>query len=285
MVSAPAADGVKIFSFDKFNGDDFGLWRFRMEVLFKHYGLLGLMRGTEAEPEEPVAKAEWQRRSMSGYLLLTQCLGASQIQHVQSLIDDADCGPKAWDALIKVHAPTSSSAASLLKKQYNALRIVEGEPIGPVLERFKELYTRMASAGIKLPEEVRCIDILAVLPDSWSPLSIYLNSQREKWSFEWIKEQLLEEEFRRTKLKGQENESVGGLAVGQSKWGGGKGKAKWKGKSKGQHSGVVTSLDQGDERREKKGGGSKRLVGECWYCGKKGHPWFKCYARPADWTP
>jgi len=52
--STPAKDEVKAFNMDKFSGEDWASWSFRMELLFSHYGLLDVMDGSTARPESGV---------------------------------------------------------------------------------------------------------------------------------------------------------------------------------------------------------------------------------------
>ena len=71
--STPAKDEVKAFNMEKFSGEDWASWSFRMELLFNHYGLLEVMDGSVERPESEGGKKEWDRRSKDGFFLLSQC--------------------------------------------------------------------------------------------------------------------------------------------------------------------------------------------------------------------
>ncbi|CAI7914147.1 unnamed protein product [Closterium sp. NIES-54] len=47
----PPRDEPMVFGLDKFNGDNFAEWSFKMENIFDHYDLLEVMEGTEKRPE------------------------------------------------------------------------------------------------------------------------------------------------------------------------------------------------------------------------------------------
>ncbi|CAI7853054.1 unnamed protein product [Closterium sp. NIES-53] len=95
----PPRDEPRVFGLDKFNGDNFAEWSFKMENIFDHYDLLEVMEGTEKRPENDPEKSPWVRKSAQGYLLLGQALGSSQIRHIKPFQREPEKGPKAWAAL------------------------------------------------------------------------------------------------------------------------------------------------------------------------------------------
>ncbi|CAI7903471.1 unnamed protein product [Closterium sp. NIES-54] len=59
----PPRDEPRVFGLDKFNGDNFAEWSFKMENIFDHYDLLEVMEGTEKRPENDPEKSPWVRKS------------------------------------------------------------------------------------------------------------------------------------------------------------------------------------------------------------------------------
>ncbi|CAI7773440.1 unnamed protein product [Closterium sp. NIES-54] len=55
----PPRDEPRVFGLDKFNGDNFAEWSFKMENIFDHYDLLEVMEGTEKRPENDPEKSPW----------------------------------------------------------------------------------------------------------------------------------------------------------------------------------------------------------------------------------
>ncbi|CAI7919608.1 unnamed protein product [Closterium sp. NIES-53] len=221
-VSTPAKDDVKAFNLEKFSGEDWASWSFKMELLFNHYGLLEVMDGELKRPASEGATKEWDRRSKDGFFLLSQCLSSNQLHHVKHLIKDI---------------------------QY--------------------------AASVDYPKQIKCYKALSLLPESWGPLVVNLNGMKDSWSLEWIRAQVLQEEFRRKELTAAAGEG-GGSAYGMK---GFKGRGSKKGKAK-EGSGGEQYL--GGKRSSK---GGKWCGGKCWYCHVEGHPWFKCRKLPDGWRP
>ncbi|CAI7847410.1 unnamed protein product [Closterium sp. NIES-53] len=125
----PSRDEPKVFGLDKFNGDNFTEWSFKMENIFDHYDLLEVMEGTEKRSEIDPEKSPWVRKSAQGYLLLGQALESNQIRHIKPFQREPEKGPKAWAALKGVHASATAAVAVVLERQMAALRIEEDEAV------------------------------------------------------------------------------------------------------------------------------------------------------------
>ncbi|CAI7878381.1 unnamed protein product [Closterium sp. NIES-53] len=274
-VSTPAKDDVKAFNLENFSGEDWASCRFRMELLFNHYGLLEVMDGELKRHTSEGATKEWDRRSNDGFFLLSQCLSSNQLHHIKHLIKDIQCGPKAWKILKDVHAPSSEAMVVVLERQLHAVKINEGDAVQGAFDQLRDLYVKLSAAGVDYPEKIKCYKALSLLPESWGPLVVNLNGMKDSWSLEWIRAQVLQEEFWRKELTAAAGEG-GGSAYGMK---GFKGHGSKKGKAK-EGSGGEQYL--GGKRGNK---GGKWCGGKCWYCHVEGHPWFKCRKLPDGWRP
>ncbi|CAI7911557.1 unnamed protein product [Closterium sp. NIES-53] len=151
----PPRDEPRVFGLDKFNGDNFAEWSFKMENVFDHYDLREVMEGTEKRPENDSEKSQWVRKSAQGYLLLGQALGSSQIHHIKPFQLEPEKGPKAWAALNGVHALATSVVAVVLERQMAALRIEEDEAVEEGVQKFFDLLTRLEGADLNYSQEGR----------------------------------------------------------------------------------------------------------------------------------
>ncbi|CAI7860613.1 unnamed protein product [Closterium sp. NIES-53] len=187
----PPGDEPRVFELDKFNGDNFAEWSFKMENIFDYYDLLEVMEGTEKRPENDPEKSPWVRKSAQGYLLLGQALGSSQIRHIKPFQREPEKGPKAWAALKGVHAPATVAVAVVLERQMAALRIEEDEAVEEGVQKFFDLLTRLEGADLNYSELQKKTKLLALLPESWSLLIINLNRDLPHLSLEDVKRAIL----------------------------------------------------------------------------------------------
>ncbi|CAI7897498.1 unnamed protein product [Closterium sp. NIES-53] len=165
--------------------------------------------------------------------------------------------------LLDVHSPTHATGIVLLARRLRDIKFVDGEPMQPVLDEMRDIFTKIQGGGVVYPELVQCVEIVIRLPESWSALAINLNSQQPQWSVDYIRARILEEDLRRRSVECSEEGAGYGVGGGKSGF-----KKKWKGKNK-------------DYPKED---GSEGQGEVCFYCKKRGHRWRKCYQRPKDWT-
>ncbi|CAI7729621.1 unnamed protein product [Closterium sp. NIES-54] len=219
----PPRDEPRVFGLDKFNGDNFAEWSFKMENIFDHYDLLEVMEGTEKRPENDPEKSPWVRKSVQGYLLLGQALGSSQIRHIKPFQREPEKGPNAWAALKGVHAPATAAAAVVLEWQMAAVRIEEDEAVEEVVQKFFDLLTQLEGADLKYSELQKKTKLLALLPESWSSLIINLNRNLPRLSLEDVKRAILQEDFRRRELASADG--AGAASIGRG-YGRGRGRGR-----------------------------------------------------------
>ncbi|CAI5979288.1 unnamed protein product [Closterium sp. NIES-65] len=68
--SPTTVDPVKTFSIEKFMGEDYEHWSFRMRLMYTQYKLLDLVEGKEKMPEAVELKGAWMKRSFDAYMLM-----------------------------------------------------------------------------------------------------------------------------------------------------------------------------------------------------------------------
>ncbi|CAI7789812.1 unnamed protein product [Closterium sp. NIES-54] len=251
-----------------------------MRTAFKRYKLLKLAMGEEKMPEEGDARDRWIAVL---YDLILQSVNNNMFQHIKDLVELDDSGPKAWKLLRDVIQPNTLPMVFVLEKELAALSMRPGDDVKPVLDKIKDTYARMAAAGSKVSQMQQCTKIISVLDNSWDNLIPTLNTQQDQWTPEWLRQQILQEDFRRRHTGGAAANKTAegyGAAGGSRGRGGGRGRGRGRGFGRGRGRG-----DYNEGHGSSGGRGSTRMEGACWYCKKAGHPWFKCFSRPEGWAP
>ncbi|CAI7862559.1 unnamed protein product [Closterium sp. NIES-53] len=196
-------------------------------------------------------------------------------QHIKDLVELDDSGPKAWKLLRDVIQPNMLPMVIVLEKELAALSMRPGDDVKLVLYKIKDTYARMAAAGSNVSQMQQCTKIILVLDNSWDNLIPTLNTQQDQWTPEWLRQQILQEDFRRRHTGGaaanKTAEGYGG-AGGSRGRGGGRGRGRGRGFGRGRGRG-----DYNEGHGSSGGRGSTRIEGACWYCKKAGHP---CKADP-----
>ncbi|CAI5460634.1 unnamed protein product [Closterium sp. Yama58-4] len=170
-----------------------------------------------------------------------------------------------------------------MRRKLAALSMRPGDDVKPVLDKIKDTYARMAAAGSKVSQMQQCTKIISVLDNSWDNLIPTLNTEQDQWTPEWLRQQILQEDFRSCHTRGG---AANKTAEGYGAAGGSGGRGGGRGRGRGRGFGRGRGLDDYNEGHGSSGGrGSTRMEGACWYCKKAGHPWFKCFSRPEGWAP
>ncbi|CAI7837120.1 unnamed protein product, partial [Closterium sp. NIES-53] len=204
-------------------------------------------------------------------------------QHIKDLVELDDSGPKAWKLLRDVIQPNMLPMVIVLEKELAALSMRPDDDVKPVLDKIKDTYARMAAAGSNVSQMQQCTKIISVLDNSWDNLIPTLNTQQDQWIPEWLRQQILQEDFRRRHTGGgAANKTAKGYGAAGGSRGRGGGRARGRGRGFGRGRGRG---DYNEGHGSSGGRGSTRMEGACWYCKKAGHPWFKCFSRPEGWAP
>ncbi|CAI7875642.1 unnamed protein product [Closterium sp. NIES-53] len=164
---------------------------------FKCYKLLKIAMGEEKMPEEGDARDRWIEKSAVLYDLVLQSVNNDMFQHIKDLVELDDSGPKAWKLLRDVIQPNTLPMVIVLEKELAALSMRPGDDVKPVLDKIKDTYARMAAAGSNVSQMQQCTKIISVLDNSWDNLIPTLNTQQDQWTPEWLRQQILQEDFRR----------------------------------------------------------------------------------------
>ncbi|CAI7894745.1 unnamed protein product [Closterium sp. NIES-54] len=154
------------------DGSNYEEWSGRMRSAFKRYKLLKIAMGEEKMPGEGDARDRWIEKSAVLYDLILQSVNNDMFQHIKDLVELDDSGPKAWKLLRDVIQPNT-------------------------LPMINDTYARMAAVGSEVSQMQQCTKIISVLDNSWENLIPTLNVQQDKWTPEWLRQQIMQGDFRR----------------------------------------------------------------------------------------
>jgi hypothetical protein len=195
------------------------------------------------------------------------------------VIQNAGSGEAALEALDALFKSKTKARKIELRRQFNSLRMEEGEAVSRFASRAQELQGQLTSVGhdIKTQEVVEAV--IAGLPQEYDVISTILMNQGDDLDISEVLQRLLPVE---AKLQGKDARGDTGEAHmakfkgwDSNRQGGTKSKGWDSGKSKGNGSGWDSSKNKG---RGSSWDSSKR----CHYCNKRGHLKRDCLHRKRD---
>ena len=99
---------------EKLGGSNWTTWKFQMKHLLRAKGLWQVVEGTEVQPKEAQAAAEFQKKSEKALATIVLGISSSKLY----LTTSCECPKNAWNVL-KQHFERDSLANKLfLKNQY-----------------------------------------------------------------------------------------------------------------------------------------------------------------------
>jgi hypothetical protein len=252
-VGAMVEDGK--FRVEKFNGQNYQLWKMQMEYYLYQKDLFLPLGGIEKK-SMAMKDEEWEvldRKALGTIWLSLEASMAFNILKEKTTKELMDTLAKLYEK------PSASNKVFLMKRLFN-MKMSEGGSVADHLNEFNTVTNQLSSVKVDFDDEVRALLILCSLPERWNDLVMAVSnsvSGSNTLKFDDVVGVILSKEMRR-KSTGE----TSGNALNMENMG------RQKDRGKG-------SRNHGNSRK----GRSKSRFGkiECWNCGKKGH--LKKYCR------
>jgi hypothetical protein len=237
------------FRVEKFNGQNYQLWKMQMEDYLYQKDLFLPLSGV-AKKSAAMKDEEWEILDRKALGTIRLSLAASVAFNILKEKTTKDL----MDALAKLYEKPSASIKVFLMKRLFNMKMSEGGSVADHLNEFNTVTNQLSSVKVDFDDEVRDLLILCSLPKSWNGLVMAVSnsvSGSNTLKFDDVVGVILSEEMRRKST----GETSGNALNMESR-----GRQKDRGKGSGNH---------GNYRK----GRSKSRLGkiECWNCGKKGH--------------
>ena len=185
---------------DKFDGTNFHLWKFKMQMVLEDKDIWGIVSGEEVEPAgEGTTEASVQKfRKRARKALATICLSISDSQ--LSLVRSANTAGEARSKLENHYEVKSLANKLFLRKRYFTATMSENDTMMEHINKMRSLAEQMASVGAQVSEEDQVATLLCSLPDSYNNLIVALESRADQLTLEFIIARLLHEERKRSEV-------------------------------------------------------------------------------------
>jgi len=188
---------LKNFHIQKFDGNNFQLWKFQMEIIFRAEKILDVVDGKTTRPEttEAEKRRAWDENNSKGMLIISTGLEYSQLQTVIA----CDTAAQMWNRLKSVHEQRSSVNKVTLKQQFFSYRMNPNESIAQHISKIESMALALADVSERVTDVDKIAKTLESLPSSYGAFINAWDSYDEtKQTFENLTSRLLKEEKRLT---------------------------------------------------------------------------------------
>ena len=183
---------------DKFDGKNFHLWKFKMQMVLEDRDLWTIVSGEEEEPSgqgvTQAAQEKFRKRSRKALAAICLSLCDSQLLLVRS----STTAREAWLKL-EGHYETKSLANKLfLRKRYLTTMMSDSNTMIDHINKLRSLAKQLDSVGAPVSAEDQVATLLCSLPDSYGNLIVALESRADDLTLEFVIARLLHEEKKRS---------------------------------------------------------------------------------------
>jgi hypothetical protein len=159
------------FRVEKFNGQNYQLWKMQMEDYLYQNDLFLPLSGVAKKPTA-MKDEEWE-------ILDRKALGMIQLSPTASVafnISKEKTTKGLMDALAKLYEkPSASKKVFLMKRLFN-MNMSEGGSIADHLNEFNTVTNQLSFVKVDFDDEVRALLILCSLPESWNGLVMVVSN-------------------------------------------------------------------------------------------------------------
>lgn len=240
-------------SFEKLNGENFPIWKLKMQAILVEKDLWPIVIG-EIEPSEGDAAKIWIKQDNKARALIQLSLSDNLLLQISKFTTSKAM----WGALVDLFESKIMANKLYLKRKLMQLKMNEGDSLTNHLSSMQALLDQLAAIGVETNADEAVMTILGSLPPSYDYYTSIVSSLVSGLSVTSVSALLIQEELRRGKSK----DAVPVEAALFSK---DKSKHKFKGKS-------ANSDDRTKAKNKEK----------CPYCHKLGHAVSKCWKKAYD---
>ncbi|KAK9744993.1 GAG-pre-integrase domain [Popillia japonica] len=187
-------DKSKSYNIQKFEGKNFQLWKFQLEIIFRAEGLLDLVNGKTERPEDDREKEKaWDDKNAKAMLIISTAMEFDQLQVIIACKNAAEM----WMRLKTIHEQRSAVNKIALKQQFFNYKMSETDTVGQHISKIETMAQSLADVGEPVGEIDKIAKTLGSLPFKYGSFITAWDSYDEnKQTFDNLTARLLKEEQR-----------------------------------------------------------------------------------------
>lgn len=250
-------DKFKNFNIQKFNGSNFQLWKYQMDIIFRAEKLSDVINGTTGRPEETgEPQNQWDEKNSKAMLLISTSMEFDQLQVIMS----CKTAPLMWTRLKSIHEQRSAINKVTLKQHFFNYKMSDSDSIASHISKIESMAQALADVEEPIGDIDKIAKVLGSLPVKFNSFVTAWDSYaEEKQTFDNLTIRLLKEE----QSLNQTDEMTSAFAAVNV--------------SCSKYKGLSDSNNQSNSQFKK----NNKKNFECYFCHKKGHFKSECRKRLA----
>lgn len=172
-----SGEETQFFKVEKFSGkrgDDFPLWKMRMQVALSSKGLYDAVGPLEQAAAGETAEVQ-EARKAKALMLIVNSLGDMPLRAVMA--EAADCPRKMWAKLESRYASTSETAHLTVASNIANMKLQPGGSVMSYMSDLDSLYDRLETMGEVTSSRTKIAKLLTSVPEEYASVSAALRTQ------------------------------------------------------------------------------------------------------------
>lgn len=205
-MAASDSEGLRIV--DKFNGENFSLWKFKMEMVLSSKELWDIVDGSEEPPpssSDVKERKAFEKRAKTAFAIIATNLVDKEMAHIKNCKGPAE----AWERLCNIHETKSLSNILFLRRKFLTIKMQDGDCMLDHINKVKDLADQLMCLDVAVKDEDIVMTLLDSLPPSYEHLIIALETRDMKdLTLEFVTARLMHEVAKRKEKEPQGDDAA-----------------------------------------------------------------------------
>ena len=162
-------EGLRVV--DKFNGKNFSLWKFKMEMVLASCDLWDIVDESGATPPSDVDvkdKTAFEKWSKTAFGFIAINLVDKEMAHIKHCKGPAE----AWKTLCNIHETKSLSNILILRRKFFTIKMQEADDMLDHINKVKSFVDQLTCLELAIKDEDVVMTLLDSLPTSYERSSL-----------------------------------------------------------------------------------------------------------------
>src|ERR1700737_2951057 len=201
-------EGDGHITLDKFGGDNFNLYKFKLEMVMSTKDLWEIVEGTELPPPSTASdevKKAYERRCKKAFAIIATSLVDKELAHIKGCKGPAE----AWRTLCNIHETKSLSNILFIRRKFFTIKMNESDDIPTHINKVKSLADQLTCLEVPMKDEDVVMTLLDSLPPSFEHLITALETRPfSELTLDFITARLMHEVSKRKEKEPQRDDAA-----------------------------------------------------------------------------